>query len=209
MLFKTLTIGTMENNCYIIACEESRETAIFDAPFNAAPICEFLTENNLNLKYIMLTHGHFDHITAVHGVLEQFPEAKVVAHSSCDIIFESTANNLTNRYCRKPFTLTADIKVDDGDIINVGSVAVKVIHTPGHTCDSICFLIGDKLISGDTLFRFEVGRADFPTSDFAQEISSIIDKLYALPHETKVFPGHGATTTIAEEINGNPYTKDN
>ncbi|MCL2838405.1 MAG: MBL fold metallo-hydrolase [Oscillospiraceae bacterium] len=207
MLFKQLVIGTMANNCYIIADEETREAAIFDAPFYGAPICDFLTENNLNLKYIILTHGHFDHITAVHDILAKFPNAKIVAHTSSDILFADTAKNLTDRYCRKPFTLSADIKVEDGDIIKLGNIEIKVIHTPGHTCDSLCFLVEDKLISGDTLFRFEVGRADFPTSSFEQEISSIVDKLYALPPETRVYPGHGEPTTIGDEIKGNPYTR--
>jgi len=197
----------MENNCYIIADENTREAAIIDAPFNAEPICEYLTANGLELKYIMLTHGHFDHITAVEGVLAKFPNAKVVAHESCDVMFANVANNLTDRYCRKPFTLTADVKVDDGDILNVGNVQVKVIHTPGHSCDSVCYLIDDKLFSGDTLFRLEIGRADFPTGSLEEELSSIVDKLYVLPSDTKVYPGHGEGTIIADEIAGNPHTK--
>jgi len=207
MILKQLIIGTMGNNCYIVADEETREAAVFDAPFDNSPICEYLNENNLNLKYIMLTHGHFDHITAVHGILADFPNAKIVAHKTCDILFEDTAKNLTDRYCRKPFTLTADIKVEDGDIIKVGNIEVKAIHTPGHTCDSLCFLVEDFLISGDTLFRFEIGRADFPTSDFKEEIRSIVEKLYILPPGTVVLPGHGEETTIGEEIRHNPYTK--
>jgi len=207
MLFKRLVIGTMENNAYIIADEDSRDAAVFDAPFNAAPICEYLMANNLQLKYIMLTHGHFDHITAVEGILEKFPSAKVVAHTNCDIMFANTANNLTARYCRKPFTLTADIKVDDSDILKVGNIDVKVLYTPGHSCDSVCYLVEDKLFSGDTLFRLEVGRADFPTGSLEEEISSIVNKLYTLPPDTKVYPGHGEETTIAYEVAGNPYTK--
>ena len=207
MLFKQIVIGTMGNNCYIVADEETREAAIIDAPFDGNPICDYLLENNLDLKYIMLTHGHFDHITAVHGVLDKFPEAEIVAHSSCDTIFSDTSKNLTDRYCRKPFTISADVKVDDGDIITLGSLDIKVIHTPGHTCDSVCYLVGDKLFSGDTLFRLEVGRADFPTSSFEQELRSIVDKLYALPPPTKVYTGHGEPTTIGDEISGNPYTR--
>jgi len=207
MIFYKLEIGTMQNNCYIIADDETREAAIFDAPFNAEPICEFLTQNNLTLKYIMLTHGHFDHITAVEGVLEKFPNAKIVAHTSCDVLFADTSKNMTDRYCRKPFTLTADIKVEDGEVLTVGNIEIKAIHTPGHTCDSLCFLVNDMLFSGDTLFRFEVGRADFPTSNFQEEISSIVNKLYTLPPNTKVYPGHGEATTIADEIKDNPYTQ--
>jgi len=198
----------MENNAYIIADEVTREAAVFDAPFNASPICEYLVENNLELKYIMLTHGHFDHITAVEGILERFPNAKVVAHENCDVMFANTANNLTDRYCRKPFTLTADIKVNDDDILKVGSINVKAIHTPGHSCDSVCYLVEDKLISGDTLFRLEVGRADFPTGSLEEELSSIVNKLYVLPSDTKVYPGHGGATIIEDEIAGNPYTRE-
>jgi len=207
MIFKKLVIGMMENNCYIVADKETYEAAIFDAPFDSTPICKFLAKNDLDLKYIFLTHGHFDHITAVEGILAQFPNAKIVAHQSCDVILSEAAKNLTDRYCRNPLTLSADIKVDDGDIVKLGNIEVKVIHTPGHTCDSVCFLVDDKLISGDTLFRLEVGRADFPTSNFEQELRLITEKLYKLPPETTVYPGHGVTTTIADEINGNPYTK--
>jgi len=197
----------MENNAYIVSDEKTHEAILFDAPFKAEPICDYLTANHLDLKYIMLTHGHFDHITAVEGLLEKFPNAKVAAHETCDIMFANASNNLTDRYCRKPFTLTADVKVSDGEVIKVGDIDVKVIHTPGHSCDSVCYLIGDKLISGDTLFRFEVGRGDFPTGSLEEELSSIIDRLYVLPGDTVVYPGHGETTTIADEIKGNPYTK--
>jgi len=207
MLFHQLTIGMMDNNCYVVADEGSREAAIFDAPFDSTPICQFLRENNLELKYIFLTHGHFDHITAVEGILAEFPNAKIVAHQSCDTILADTAMNMTDKYCRKSFTFEANVKVDNGDVLSVGAVEVRAIHTPGHTCDSVCFLVENNLISGDTLFRREVGRCDFPTGNLEQLIRSITDKLYALPPNTIVYPGHGKSSSIADEMTGNPYTR--
>jgi hydroxyacylglutathione hydrolase len=178
-----------DNFSYIIADDTTREAAVVDSSFNAGEITHILRAEKLKLKYVINTHGHSDH-TAGNQELRSMFSAKTVAH--------------------KLSKINADIKVDDGDILRVGDISVKVIHTPGHTLDSICLLVNNqKLLTGDTLFVGECGRTDLVGGNSRSMYDSLFNKLLKLNDDVEVYPGHDygpkASSTIGEEKRSN-YT---
>ena len=159
-----------DNFSYIIADDATREAAVVDSSFNAGEITRVLKTENLTLKYVVNTHGHSDHTAGNTELLSIF-NAKTVAH--------------------KLSRINADIAVDEGDIIRVGNVPIKVIHTPGHTPDSICLLVDNKkLLTGDTLFVGECGRTDLPGGNSRSLYDSLFNKLLKLNDAVEVYPGH-------------------
>ena len=172
-----------DNFSYIIADDATREAAVVDSSYNAGEITRIIQAENLKLKYIINTHGHSDH-TAGNQELRSISSAKIVAHTLSGI--------------------NADIKVDDGDTINIGTIPVKVIHTPGHTPDSICLLVNkQKLLTGDTLFVGECGRTDMPGGNSKNMYNSLFHKLLKLNDNIEVYPGHDygskPSSTVGEE----------
>jgi hydroxyacylglutathione hydrolase len=172
-----------DNFSYVIADEVSREAAVVDPSFNADELASLLRSEGFRLKYVICTHGHSDH-TAGNYQLQSALGGQVVAHSLSKI--------------------RADLKVEDGDVLKVGSFEVKVIYTPGHTTDGICLLVDEKkLLTGDTLFVGECGRVDLPGGSSASLHESLFNKLMKLDNEVEVYPGHdyGAkpSSTVGEE----------
>jgi hydroxyacylglutathione hydrolase len=158
-----------DNFSYIIADDVTREAAVVDPSFNVDAIVRLLKDQNLNVKYVINTHGHTDHTAGNEDVRSSFG-ARVVAHRLAKV--------------------NKDVAVVDGDIIKVGGVAIKVIHTPGHTPDSICLLVDNKLLTGDTLFVGECGRTDLPGGSSEEMYHSLFDKLMKLDDSVEVYPGH-------------------
>ncbi len=200
MFLKILSLGNMDNNCYIIADEKSKQAAIIDAPCNSNEILNVLEDEGLTLKFILLTHYHFDHIGALDN-LKEVTNAKVAIHSfEADGLCDPTVNLALYADAPSPST-SADILLKDSDIIRFGDVDIKVLYTPGHTIGGVCYYLEDEqmLFSGDTLFCRGVGRTDFPGGDEDILEESIKKQLYILPNDTIVYPGHGMTTTIGNE----------
>ena len=169
MLFKQIQQHS-DNFSYVIADEATREAAVVDSSFNAGEIIRVLKTENLTLKYVFNTHGHSDHTAGNAELLSVF-NAK-------------TATHMLSR-------TNADIRVDDGDIIHVGNVPIKVLHTPGHTPDGICLLVGNKkLLTGDTLFVGECGRTDLPGGNSKSLYNSLFNKLLKLDNAVEIYPGH-------------------
>ena len=172
-----------DNFSYIIADDATREAAVVDPSFNAGEIIRILKTENLKLKYVINTHDHSDHTAGNEELLSMF-SAKTVAH--------------------KLSRINADVAVDDGDIIRLGNVPIKVIYTPGHTPDSICLLVDNKkLLTGDTLFVGECGRTDLPGGNPESMYDSLFHKLMKLDDDVEVYPGHDygrkPHSTIGEE----------
>lgn len=204
MILHTLVLGELQTNCYIWADEATGDAIVIDVPDSADRIIAFAEDNNLKITDIILTHGHFDHMLAL-GELKEKTGAKLSVFEKTVAFLTEDSLNLGGHMGIRCESVSADKILYDGDIIDFCGNQIKVMSTPGHTEDSICLLCGDTLISGDTLFRRSVGRWDFPTGDMNKEINSIKEILFELPDETKVYPGHGAATTIGEERRGNPY----
>jgi glyoxylase-like metal-dependent hydrolase (beta-lactamase superfamily II) len=196
MIIKTFIEPPIENNNYLIIDEESKEAALIDCSNLDENILIELKRQNATLKYVLLTHGHFDHI----GGLNDLPsEVEVLMHAG-----DMEWINEVNTYLPMIGMPTMEIpKIDrhvvDGEIIKLGNSEIKVIHTPGHTQGGVCFYIEGSLFSGDTIFRESVGRCDLPGGDFNQIVDSIEQKVFELPDETIIYPGHGKTTTVGWE----------
>ncbi|MCL6557336.1 MAG: MBL fold metallo-hydrolase [Firmicutes bacterium] len=204
MIFAGISVGPMDNNCYIIGCEETREAALVDPGAEGGRILRKLEELKLNCRYVILTHGHADHIGALGQVVEA-TKAQVMIHSEDAEMLTSPGRNLSMFTGESLKFKAADRLLKDGDIVEVGKEKLKIIHTPGHTRGGICILAGDKLITGDTLFAGSVGRSDFPGGNHDQLIGSIKEKLLVFPPETPVYPGHGPASTVGEEARYNPF----
>ena len=193
-------IDNIITNCYIIVDEETKETMVIDPGGEAEKIIELLDILGAKVKYIYLTHCHGDHIGAVEEV-KNIRGGKVLINSDDYEGLKNPSINLTEILSKNTISIEADSRVNDEDILHIGNLEFKVIHTPGHTKGgSSLYCEKEKMLfSGDTLFKGAWGRTDLPTSSFEDIISSISNKLLVLPDETIVYPGHGISTKIVEE----------
>ena len=203
MEFKRLPLGIYQANCYIIYDENTKETAVIDPGGGFPEIKSFIEANGLKVKYIIITHGHGDHIGALRE-LKDYTGAVVCIHSEDNDMLKSSRMNFSAEMgC--PTEMTADRLVEDGDILELGSTKLNIIHTPGHSRGGVCIYSEGTLFSGDTLFACSIGRTDLAGGSFEEIISSIKGKLLTLPEETAVYPGHGPSSTILIEKKRNPF----
>ena len=204
MIFEGFVAGHMQANCYIIGCPETGEAAVVDPGGDADRILARLKARGLRLRYIILTHGHVDHIAAL-GEVRDATGAEVLIHAADADMLTDPTRNLSFFMGRRLRFSPAERLLADGDTIEVGTVRLEVVHTPGHTPGGICLKTDDLVITGDTLFAGSVGRSDFPGGNHRQLIRSIKERLLCLPGHTRVYPGHGPETTIGEEKRYNPF----
>lgn len=200
-----MMLGAVQTNCYFIYREGTNRVVFFDPADSGSYIYEQLKDRGFEIGSIYLTHAHFDHIWGCNE-LRELTGAKVYAYEDERVLCEDAETNVSASAGR-PYTVKVDEYLRDGEVRTEGDITFKVIHTPGHTIGSCCYYIEEAgmLISGDTLFNESVGRADLPTGSESTLIRSISDKLMPLPDETKVYPGHGLTTTIGYERENNPF----
>lgn len=203
MILKRLKVQTTlgeATNCYIVEDEETKETMVIDPGGEIEKIVEMLDILKAKVKYIYLTHCHGDHIGAV-TALKNRKGGKILIHRDDADGLNDENINLSSCIDMGNIELEPDSRVDDGDLIHIGELEFKVIHTPGHTKGGSSLYCEKEglLFSGDTLFRGTWGRTDLPTSSFESIIDSITKKLLILPNETIVYPGHGKSTLIKEE----------
>lgn len=201
MIIKNFIEPPLENNNYLIIDEESKEAALIDCSADDENVTIELKKNNASLKYILLTHGHFDHIAGI----KNEREAKVLMHSADDDWVKQVNTYLPMVGMPMMEIPVIDQYINDSDIINLGNLKIKVIHTPGHTQGGVCFYVEDNLFSGDTIFRESVGRCDLPGGNFDQIVESIETKIFTLPPETKIYPGHGKMTSVEWEKEHNRF----
>lgn len=201
----TKVLGSVSTNCYFIINTSTMETIIVDPADRADIIESEIIEKGLKPLAILLTHGHFDHITAAKQVSEIY-HIPVIAGDKEKNLLENSEDNLSGLF-GATVNVTADEYVQDGRILDIAGFSIRVIHTPGHTEGSVCYYFTgeDVLISGDTLFHESVGRTDFPTGSMSQIVHSVKEKLLVLPDDTVVYPGHGELTSIENEKKYNPF----
>ncbi len=199
MIYKSIFHNETNENTYLVYDEETKNGIIIDPGCKIENIEQLILENGVNLKYILLTHCHYDHIESLIPLKEK-TGAKIVTGDKGNKNIGDTKKNLTLYGLGYPISeIEADIILNDGEILTLDSLDIKCIYTPGHTECSVCYLCSNELFSGDTIFLRSVGRWDLPTGDFETIESSIKDKLYTLPDKTAVHPGHGDSTTIGYE----------
>lgn len=195
--------GSMDNNCSLIIDEKTNQSALVDCNEFSQKMIDMIGDTDL--KYILLTHGHFDHIIGVKSVKEKYG-AQVVISKEDEPMLNSSKLSLA-AFCNAPQNnVDADIIVKDGDEITLGKIKIKVMATPGHTSGSVCYIAENCIFSGDTLFYCSCGRTDFPSGSPEQMMSSL-QKLKALDGDYKVYTGHNNLTTLDFERKNNPYMK--
>lgn len=198
MIIKQFIAGQLENNMYLVMDERTKKAVLIDASALIPEITSTIKELGADVEYILLTHGHFDHIMGLNSVKQALGAEAVICKD--DLVISDNINEFTRLFGFPDSTPPFYEKyIKDGDIIHVGDMEIQVIHTPGHTEGGVCYLIEDKLFSGDTLFRQSVGRTDLFGGSFEKLSDSIKNKLFKLDENITVFPGHGPATTIAYE----------
>ena len=205
MKIVNIPTGMLQANTYLVCDETSRLGFIVDLGGYSKELKNIIEKNDIQIQYIVLTHGHGDHIGGVQEHLKDFPDAKVVCSRAEEKMLLDPELNEAHHFGPEKVSFKPDILVDDGDTLNVGNMTMKFIMTPGHTEGGMCILIDDVLFSGDTLFCRSIGRTDLAGGDFRTIMESIKKKLFLLPDETQVLPGHMGPTTIGFEKENNPF----
>ena len=205
LAIRMMVLGPVQTNCFFLINEDTKEVLVIDPADHAQKIIEWMKSENLKPVAILLTHGHFDHIMGVEGIRKEYGIPVYASRDEVDVLAKPQLNVSTMMGAY--LSMKADELFCDGDVLELAGMKLKVISTPGHTIGSVCFYIEEEkvLISGDTLFEASVGRTDFPTGRSRQLIESIKTRLFILPDDTSVFPGHGGTTSIGYEKLHNPF----
>lgn len=205
--FRCLTVGPLETNCYIIWDDRTRSAAIIDPGGEPERIIDSSRTHELNVEWVLLTHGHADHCFYAADVAEQFG-ARIGIHPADVELIQQSLGIIEQFYDLREYRQTdpSDL-LTEGDIIRLGDLDVKVLHTPGHSAGSVSYVTEIGVFCGDTVFAGSIGRTDFPGGSHVQLVDSIKSKLLILPDSTVLYPGHGPATTVAREKRTNPYLR--
>ncbi len=197
MIIKRLVVGPLESNCFIIADENTKEVLVIDPGDEPDRILDLISKSSFNVKYIVCTHAHFDHVGAVSD-LKKETGAKIIIHRDELEIYKSTKDMAAFWGYTLDSLPEPDIFVSEGDKLEVGDLRFEILHTPGHSPGGICLYGEGILITGDTLFAGSVGRTDFYGGD-TEKLKRSFKRLMSLSDEVKVLPGHGSESTIGQE----------
>jgi glyoxylase-like metal-dependent hydrolase (beta-lactamase superfamily II) len=204
MIVKTLAVGPIMANCFIVACEQTREAVVIDPGDEADRILLALAESKLKVVNLVNTHGHFDHVGA-NRRMKDATGAPLLVHALDAPMLASLSRSAAAWGLSAEDSPAPDRLIDEGDRVAFGALSMTVIHTPGHTPGGVSLLVDGHLFVGDTLFAGSIGRTDFPGGDFDTLKASIQKKLFVLGDGVRVFTGHGPETTIGEERRHNPF----
>ena len=200
MKVKVMPVGPIGTNCYILEDEQAQVAAIIDPGDEAERILSVMGEENVTVEYILLTHGHYDHTTAVPALHQAYPQAKIYIH-------QADANGAGSRLFPLAGQVEGLLSYDEGDTLSLGGLTIEVLHTPGHSKGSVTLKVGDVLFTGDTLFAGDCGRTDLSGGSY-EEILVSLKRLGELEGNFHVCPGHGGTSTMDQERRGNPYLRE-
>jgi hydroxyacylglutathione hydrolase len=206
MILEALTVGFIATNCYVVASDVSKRGIVIDPGAEAKAILKEIDRLKLKISLVVITHSHFDHLGAVKAIVDATGARFAVGagEKASAGAFTKMVSAMTGGSAKTP---DPDMVLTDGDVIDIDDLHFKVLFTPGHSPDEISLYGHGILFSGDTLFNSGIGRTDFPGCSYKQLEDSIKDKLYTLPDNTIVLPGHGPETTIGDEKRGNPFIR--
>ena len=206
MKIEKFVVGPVGTNCYIVQNEEKKECFLVDPGACPPEMISHIKRAGLTVKAVLLTHGHFDHIMGLDGVLKEFQVPVYVCKEERELM-ENAQLNSSLLMLGQAYSFSGAEYIADGDVLFPAGIRVHVIFTPGHTAGGCCYYLPEEhvLFSGDTLFRASIGRTDLPTGMTGQLVRSVREKLFILPDDTKVYPGHMDETTIEYEKKYNPF----
>jgi hydroxyacylglutathione hydrolase len=208
MIIDRLILGAYETNCYVLrSSDTAKDGLVVDPGLEADPLIDFLKDRELNPVAVVLTHGHVDHIAGLAAVRQMYPDTKLYIHKLDAKMLAEPYANLSAMHGMPFTTEPEDVALEEPDIIEQAGIKLRVLHTPGHTPGGICLYAEDDGVAfvGDTLFAGSIGRTDFPGGSMSKLLTSVKEKLFTLPDQTKAYPGHGPPTTIAQEEAHNPF----
>lgn len=208
MRLKTLVVGPFQVNCYLYSDESSGDAVVIDPGAEQDRIIDEINRDGVNLKAILLTHGHGDHIAGVAGVKDHFKVPLYVGRGEQELLVNPSAN--VSAFFDNPIVAPpADVLLDDEQPIELGTVCLRVLKTPGHSPGGVCYLDETEgiIFCGDTLFYGSIGRTDFPGCSHRTLIDSINEKIMKLPDSIVCYPGHGPKTTVGAERINNPFLR--
>ncbi len=206
MIIKKLEVGPIMANCFIVGCETTKEAAVIDPGDDADRILMELAKSELKVKYLINTHGHFDHVGA-NRRMKEVTGAQLAIHPEDEPMLEQLSQSAMMFGLSAENSPPADILLKDGDTVSFGEITFKVIHTPGHSRGGVCLYTPGHLFAGDTLFAGSIGRTDLQGGDYDTLIASIKNHLLSLDDNTIVYTGHGPETTIGNEKRMNPFLR--
>lgn len=206
MIIKKLEVGPIMANCFIVGCETTKEAVVIDPGDDADRILMELAKSELKVKYLINTHGHFDHVGA-NKRMKDATGAEIAIHPEDEEMLGELSRSAMMFGLSAENSPPADLVLNGGDEISFGEISFKVIHTPGHSKGGICLYTKGHVFAGDTLFAGSIGRTDLPGGDYETLISSIKEKLLVLDDDTVVYTGHGPETTIGREKQINPFLR--
>lgn len=208
MKITAIPVGMLETNCYILTDEETGLSAVIDPGFVSPKLEELVSALPAEkVALCLLTHGHFDHIDGAPKIREMTGAPICIPRLDAHYTGKTKLSPMERMYSSPDCAFEADRLLEDGEVVELGSLRIKVMHTPGHTAGSCCFLVNDVMFSGDTLMQGSIGRTDLPTGDMRQMEQSL-KKLVELPGDYHVLSGHGPATTLERERKYNPYLND-
>jgi len=207
MIIKKLVVGFLGTNCYIVGCEQTKKAFIVDPGAESSRIIEEVRKEHLNPEYIINTHGHGDHIGANKNIKKEFEDLKILIHANDKDMLVDASKNLSTDFAMNYVSPPADLVLNGGEIIEVGSLKLEILFTPGHTPGGISILIRKEkaVFTGDALFCGSVGRTDLTLSSGVDLIRAIKEKLMVLDSDVVIYPGHGPDSTIGKERESNPF----
>lgn len=204
MNYETVIVGALETNCYLVYCLETLECVIIDPGAEANKISQLIIRERLEPIAVLNTHGHVDHVGANIDIKEKFKVPLYIHSADGPMLGKVQQSELGFIFGAKD-SPPADNFLKEGDKVNIGKSFLQVVHTPGHSSGSVSFIGDGFILSGDTLFFGGVGRTDFPGGSWEELENSIRNKILTLPDETIILPGHGPSTTVAQEKSSNPF----
>jgi hydroxyacylglutathione hydrolase len=205
VILKSMALGPIMANCYVLGCETTRAAAVIDPGEEAPRILAALEEEGLELKVILNTHGHFDHVGANRALKLAVPDAQLMIHSDDAPMLQQLVNSARMFGMQAENSPDPDRLLQDKDLISFGEMDLEVVHVPGHSPGGVAFVSTGCVFVGDTLFAGSIGRTDLPGGNFETLIASIQKRLFVLDDDTRVYPGHMGPTTIGQEKRFNPF----
>lgn len=201
-----MPLGPLQTNCYLVACEETKQAAVIDPAWEGKRIAQEARQRGYTITHILLTHSHFDHVGGL-AELKQETSAPIYIHEDAIPMLRHAPQTAAMWGLKVPEPPEAEERLAEGDTLSVGNLQFEVLYTPGHAPGHVSFYLpeDDACFDGDVLFQQGIGRTDLPGGDHQTLMHTIREKLFALPDETRIFSGHGSPTTIGDEKRLNPF----